>query len=378
MAGQRPGHCRTAGFHLSSLYSPVGWFSWADAAELYEQARKTPDLMKGFVNTVLGLPFEDEAEAPEWQRLYERRESYRIGVVPESGLFLTAGVDLHKDRIEVEVVAWGRNKESWSVDYRVIEGDTARPEVWAKLDMVLAKDWPHVSGRTLPIRVMCVDSGYATQDVYAWVRQHPQASWGPAGAHAGTVRTVVACKGRDRDTALLLSASRIDGGSTNRRRGLRVWSIGTPLAKGELYRWLKLEWPTEEALADGASYPPGACHFPQYHEEFFRQLTAERLVTSMAKGFPRASWEKEAGRRNEALDCRVYARAAAAIYGVDRWSEGRWRQHEVYLKQDGEDASDQSRAAPRSQRPRPGLVWPSPQRRPEWQRLNRARAWLDW
>ena len=63
------GDGRTAGFHLSSLYSPVGWFSWADAAEMYEQAKKTPDLMKGFVNTVLGLPFEEEAEAPEWQRL---------------------------------------------------------------------------------------------------------------------------------------------------------------------------------------------------------------------------------------------------------------------------------------------------------------------
>jgi hypothetical protein len=80
--------------------------------------------MKGFVNTVLGLPFE-ETEAPEWQRLYERRERYRMGIVPKTGLFLTAGVDVQKDRIEVEVVAWGRHKESWLVDYQVIEGDTA-------------------------------------------------------------------------------------------------------------------------------------------------------------------------------------------------------------------------------------------------------------
>jgi phage terminase large subunit GpA-like protein len=106
-----PGDGRTAGFHLSSLYSPVGWFSWGDAAEMYEQAQKAPDLMKGFVNTVLGPPFEEEAEAPEWQRLYERRGTYRIGVVPEGGLFLTAGVDVQKDRIEVEIVAWGQGKE---------------------------------------------------------------------------------------------------------------------------------------------------------------------------------------------------------------------------------------------------------------------------
>ena len=107
-------------------------------------------------------------------------------------------------------------------------------------------------------------------------------------------------------------ASRADAGG--KRRGLRVWSVGTPVAKGELYRWLKLEWPTEEALEAGASFPPGACHFPQYGEEYFKQLAAERLVTRIVKGFPRGSWEKEPGRRNEALDCRVYARAAAAIY----------------------------------------------------------------
>lgn len=91
-----------------------------------------------------------------------------------------------------------------------------------------------------------------------------------------------------------------------------------------------------------------------------------------------ASWEKEAGRRNEALDCRVYARAAAAIHGMDRWSEGRWRQLESDLGREAETASDQGPAASPPQQPRPGLVWPSPQRRLEWYRLNRARSWLDW
>jgi phage terminase large subunit GpA-like protein len=141
----------------------------------------------------------------------------------------------------------------------------------------------------------------------------------------------VAVKGRDRDTALLLSVSKADAGG--RRRGLRVWSIGTPVAKGELYRWLKLEWPTEEALEEGASYPPGACHVPQYGEDYFKQLTAERLVTRIVKGFPRGSWEKEPGRRNEALDCRVYARAAAAIYGLDRFEERHWRRMQEALAQ---------------------------------------------
>jgi phage terminase large subunit GpA-like protein len=373
------GDGRTAGFHLSSLYSPVGWFSWADAAEMYEQAKKAPDLLKGFVNTVLGLPFEEEAEVPDWQRLYERREAYRIGIVPDRGLLLTAGVDVHKDRVEVEVVAWGRNKESWSVDYLVIDGDTARPEVWQRLDAVLARDWPHASGQTLPIRVMCVDAGYATQDVYAWVRKHPQASWGPAGAAARQPRTAVAVKGRDQDIALLASVSKVDAGS--RRRGLRVWSVGTPVAKGELYRWLKLEWPTDEAMAAGASYPPGACHFPQYADEYFKQITAERLVTRLVKGFARASWEKEPGRRNEALDCRVYARAAAAICGIDRWSEMLWRELERYVGREERPAPAPPEPPPeptlspaRRSTPRPGWLG---DRRADWLSRGRHRSWWD-
>ena len=320
---------RTQGYHLSSLYSPVGWFSWSDAAQMFEAAQNKPDLMKGFVNTVLGEPYEEEFEAPEWERLYERREQYPIGVVPVGGLFLTAGVDVQRDRLECEVVAWGRHKISWSVDYQVLDGDTAQPEVWQKLDTLLAKDWPHALGGTLPIRVMCVDSGYATQDVYGWVRKHPQAVWGGAGARASQPRTAVAIKGRDQDTALILSVSKADTGG--RRKGLRVWNVSGPVAKVELYRWLKLPRPTDEELAAGEGYPPGTCHFPQYGEEYFKQLTAERRVIRLHKGFPKATWEKDPARNNETLDCRVYARAAASIYGLDRFKEIHWMRLEQAL-----------------------------------------------
>lgn len=316
---------RTIGYHLSSLYSPVGWFSWGDAAEMFENAQANPELMKGFVNTVLGEPYEEEYEAPEWRRLHERRESYPMGVVPEGGLFLTAGADVQKDRIECEVVAWGRNKESWSVDYHVLMGDTAMPEVWEKLEALLRRDWQHAGGGTLPIRVLAVDSGYATQDVYAWVKTHPQASWGGAGARASTPRTVVAVKGRDTETALILSVSKADVGS--KRRGLRVWNVSGPVAKMELYRWLKLDRPTKE----DEPFPPGTCHFPEYAEEYFKQLTAEKRVIKLHKGFPRASWQKDPTRNNEALDCRVYARTAASLYGIDRFSERQWQQLEAVL-----------------------------------------------
>ena len=317
------GDGRTQGYHLSSLYSPVGWFAWSDAAEMFEAAQNSPDLMKGFVNTVLGEPFEEEFEAPEWERLYERRESHPIGRVPAEGLFLTAGADVQRDRIEIEIVAWGEDKRSWSVDYRVLDGDTAQPEVWQKLDRLLAEDWPHQRGGTLPIRVLCIDSGYATQEVYSWVRNHPQAVWGGAGARASQPRTVVAIKGRDTDTSLILSVSKADTGG--KRRGLRVWNVSGPVAKTELYRWLKLPRLTDEERERGEIEPPGSCHFPEYGEQYFKQLTAERRVIRIHKGFPRATWEKDPTRNNEALDCRVYARAAASIYGLDRFTDRQWQ-----------------------------------------------------
>jgi hypothetical protein len=66
----------------------------------------------GFKSGVDGKIVGFVGEAPEWQRLYDRREDYRIGTVPKGVMFLTAGVDVQKDRIEVEVVGWGRGKES--------------------------------------------------------------------------------------------------------------------------------------------------------------------------------------------------------------------------------------------------------------------------
>ena len=325
----------TAGFHLSSLYSPVGWLSWQECVKIYEKAQKNPTLMQGFQNTILGETYEQESEAPEWQRLYETRETYPIGSIPMGGLFLTAGVDIQKDRIECEVVAWGRQKQSWSIEYFVLQGDTAKPEVWRELEKVLMKDYPHASGITMPIRVMCVDSGYATQDVYSFVRQFNQAVWGGAGARANAPRTVVAIKGQSRDTAMILSTSKAD----TKKKGLKVWNVSGPIIKSELYRWLKMERIGEDATDFGR------CHFPEYAEEYFKQITAERQVVRVTNGYPKPVWEKDPTRRNEALDCRVYARAGAAIYGLDRLSEKAWMELEATIP-----ATPQERTVKKKQR----------------------------
>ena len=305
------GDGRTAGFHISSLYSPVGWFSWGDAAKQFEQAQKNPALLQVFVNTVLGETWTLLGEAPEWQKLYDRREEYKVGLVPRGGLFLTAGADVQKDRIEVEIAAWGRGKESWSVDYRVFEGDTSRAAVWEKLTGLLNESFTTESGLELPIMQLAVDSGFATIEVYQWARRQ-----------GGRVLVI---KGDSRTPSLIGSASPVEVGpmGAKLKRGVRVWPVNSGMAKEELYRWLRQDRPTDEDVAKGIPFPSGYCHFPRYSEEYFKQITAEQLVTKIVKGYRRHEWQKMR-ERNEALDCRVYARAAAGRVGIDRFQEKHW------------------------------------------------------
>lgn len=320
------------GFHLSALYAPLGWSSWRDAVVLALRAKREPEVRATFANTVLGEPFEQESDAPDWTVLYARREAYPIGRAPHGVVFVTAGVDVQKDRLEVEVVGWGRRRVSWSLDYHVLRGDTANPDspAWRALADVLATEVPHASGASLPIRVMAVDAGYATQAVYEWARRYPQAAWGPAGIAARAPRTVLAVKSQDAAVRIIGGASRERRG-VGRRRWVQVFSVGSHLVKTELYAYLRQPALTEEAREAGEEEPHGFCHFPEYGEEFFRQLTAERLVTRQRHGFPVQRWEKVASQPNEALDCRVYARAAAFAFGLDRFSDRDWKTLDAHL-----------------------------------------------
>ncbi|TLW86699.1 terminase gpA endonuclease subunit, partial [Wolbachia endosymbiont of Drosophila santomea] len=128
---------KVIGFHLSSLYSPVGWYSWQQAVEDFLHAKESEQLLKVWINTTLGETWVDKGEVPDRKQLFNRREFFQIGTVPRREVVLTAGVDVQKDRLEVEVVAWGKSRESWSIDYRVFEGDTGSREVWKKLSELL-------------------------------------------------------------------------------------------------------------------------------------------------------------------------------------------------------------------------------------------------
>jgi phage terminase large subunit GpA-like protein len=54
------------------------------------------------------------------------------------------------------------------------------------------------------------------------------------------------------------------------------------------------------------------------------------------KGHARLEWVKPVGRRNEALDCAVYALAGAVWVGIDRWKEGDWSKWELRTQKEPE------------------------------------------
>lgn len=298
---------RTIGFHLSALYSPVGFYSWEDAVGDWLRAQKNLPELKTFVNTVLGETWEEKGDAPEWERLHARstESAYESGTVPRGGILLVAGADIQADRIEIEVVAYGTDKRSWSVDYFTFMGDPSQPEVWRRMDALLDRVFPHESGAELRIAGIAVDSGYKPAYVYEWTRRHSKTR-------------VFAVKGSDAQKTFFSGPKILDIRHDSGKRiyrGARLWTIGVSVIKSEIYDFLR--------QTDPEAY--GYCNFPVgYTEEYFKQLTAETLVSHPRRdGRTRDEWKKTR-ERNEALDCRVYARAAISILGADRWNSKEW------------------------------------------------------
>jgi len=103
---------------------------------------------------------------------------------------------------------------------------------------------------------------------------------------------------------------------------VQLWPVGTDTAKGVLYGRFGIE--------SGAA---GSIHFSKdLAEEFYAQLTAEKLITRYHKGHPIQEWVKPSHRRNEVLDCTVYALAAAYHLGMNKFSERDWSRLEEIVQ----------------------------------------------
>lgn len=297
-----------AGFHLNALYSPFVTFE--SMALDYVAGKKSGDTVS-FYNTGLALPvIEKVGEETDWKRLFDRREDYLTNTIPPSVLFLTAAVDIQKDRLELEIKGWNENQECFAIDYRVIPGSPVDRDdpCWAQLDELLDETWPHMGFDVeMQIRMIAIDAGYLTDEACAWGKKHRR------------TRRVMVLRGRDRLERILNKPSEEEWSKNGKKlkRGVKIWRVGTNKAKTDLFNKLDLESPV-----DGKSYPFGYMHFPkEYDDNYFKGLTAEVLKENKRGG---TKWEKIRDR-NEPIDLSCYNRAAFVHCGGERFNDDQWR-----------------------------------------------------
>jgi phage terminase large subunit GpA-like protein len=295
--GGKDGTGKIASFgDLEALCSP--WVRWSEMAEQWCRATDARDRagIKEFWNLRLGRPWKDVDNVLVPAELERLREDYPRDL-PAGVQVVTLGVDVQGNRLEAEVVGWGAGKESWGLQYAILEGDPSQQAVWQQLDALRARTWLTEDGRLLGVACTTVDSGDGnrTSAIYAYCRaREGRGVWAVKGRGGAGVPIVV------------MRPSRPDG-----PEGAALYTVGTDEAKATLMDRLRL-----------ASPGPGYCHIPKgaargYTQTWFEQLVSQKLIDVTRDGKTRPRWELPRGSRDEALDCRIYATAAMEIHGAD-------------------------------------------------------------
>lgn len=274
-------------FHVNAFASP--WGDWKELVQEFLDAKDDPRKLQVFYNTKLGEPWEIKDRSGKPERLHARREHY-TAEVPEGALVLTMGIDTQDNRLEYEVVGWGREEESWGISRGIIPGRADAPGVWEEVDALLAREWKLKNGKAMRISATFIDSGgHFTQEVYdACKRRASKRIWpikGEGGADKAYVRL-------------------------SKKSDMVLFILGVDSGKEAILH------------ATGVEHAgPRYMHFPidyrcGYDESYFKGLVSEQMVIHRRGGRNVIAWEKIYDR-NEALDCRNYARAVFRYFNWD-------------------------------------------------------------
>jgi len=311
-----------ASFKINQIYSP--FVSWGRMVVDFLEAKSDIAKLEVWTNTVLGEVWKPVESIP-YEDLAWNLEPYPAAV-PEGVLVLTAGVDVQKDRIECEIVGWGRGHESWSIGYRIFMGspgveadeagrrdysdqeapleiwkdnesfadaeDDPLNSVWEELAAFLESSFVGANGQVFRVQCAGIDSGYLATTVYKFCHKYQKRRWFPVKGASDPFKPIIS-----KPTKM----------GRNKNEKCQLFTIGTNAAKDEIFAALKV-------IDKG----PGRCHFPDtvpYNDEaHMKQLASERMVTHTRGGRTYRVYEPVAkGIRNEALDIRVYATAARII-----------------------------------------------------------------
>jgi phage terminase large subunit GpA-like protein len=324
-------------YAINSLSYPFGWpgNAWPNLAEEWEVKHLDPTRLKTFVNLKLGEPWRDPEESRgDADSLMSRREAYGPEIPAAVGV-LTAAVDVQANRLEAELCGWGKDEESWSIEYRVFPGNTTQPAVWEELDKWLQGSWLSENGLELSIRAVGVDAAYNTEAVRKF-----------CASRSG--RRVWPLQGKAGDRAACPT-------KTPRQRGKYPppFTIGVDTIKEIVYARLRIMDPG-----------PGFCHFPSnYDRDYFDMLTAEVRVPDYTTPIPKYVWRKKSvSARNESLDLRVYN--YAVLVGLTMTSSFRLNAEVAALERRAQQG--------------PRVSAPSPNKpADEWLKGDRGKGWFS-
>lgn len=278
-------------FHIWTAYSP--FTTWVQIVKDFFKTKGDRGKLKTFTNTTLGETWAEEAsEQLQHEMLVERREEY-LSEVPDSVVYLTGGIDSQTSgRYECYVWGWGAEEEAWLIDKIIIFGRYDEESTLARVDDVIRKQYARSDGTMVGVARWCWDTGgIDPQVVYK------------RSLKLGPLR-VIPIKGASTYGNPVITMPR-------QRNAHKVFLslVGTDTAKDLIYDRLKLDFIPGEST-------PGAIHFPKNGEIFgeteAKQIVAEVLLPVVVKGKIVYRWSNQ-GRRNEALDCFVYALAALRL-----------------------------------------------------------------
>ena len=279
------------GYQINCLYYQIGLGPrWATLVEMWQQVQNDPARLKTFINSRLAEAWEDPSmRAVKLNVIADRAEPYRLRLAPLGVCAVTAGVDTQDDRLEVQIVGWGKGMAAWVLDYVVLWGDPADDAVWVALTDLLNRPIEHINGHALPIQSTAIDAGgHRTEAVKDFVRRR-------------MIRRPMVIFGAVPNNAPVLSrpkAQDVNWHGQYNKRGVMIQHVGTVAVKNVLFGRMGTDGdkPTESRLLHFSDELP---------REYFTGIVSETFN-------PRTNrFEKKRGARNEPLDTLVYAYAAA-------------------------------------------------------------------
>lgn len=275
-----PGH-RTPGFHTNALVSP--WTKLTEMVYEFVQAENKPNKLQPFYNTILGLPYKYVGSVVGDISISQRSEDYNRLRIPNDVVILTAGCDVQGDRIEAEVIGHTTDGRIYNIDYIIVQGDTKDLSTFREFrDTLMNTDYFREDGIQLEVLSTLIDAGYNTKVVYEFTNQHKK-------------DRIYASRGISGPVSMLVHSQSKFNAS--------FYKVGVDIFKEQLYNQLLIDDPSKE----------GYCHFPKERTlDYFAQLCQSETRTLVVDKRGRQYWhyQNDEKKRNEALDCRVYAMAA--------------------------------------------------------------------